>query len=346
MTGKVGVTSADSSQAARQNLDQMSRSQLAVHGQMVRSFVVSRGFILAGELGISSHLEDGACHVDDLARSVEADADSLYRLLRMLAAHGVFTEVAERIFANTPVSSALRPGGVWRAFLEMPGVIGTGRSGLELAFGVDVWDYLDSRPEVSAIFSRAVAASHEGEADLVARTYDWSRAKTVLDVGGGLGELMVAILEGHCHLTGVLVERGAVVSEARATLAERGLADRCEVLEADILTSLPAVEADVAILSHIVHDWDDQAAADILRNAAAVIRPGGRLLILEAIIAPGDTPDSSKVHDMLMMVTTGGRERTQAEYRDLLARAGLRLTEVVYLPPTRWGTHLIEAVLD
>jgi len=309
------------------------------------AFVSSGLFLYVGELGIPDMLADGPRSADALAREAKVDPDALYRVLRMLSAEGVFSEVSPQTFRQTPVSEVLRLFSGRRLFLQLPRILETGRTGMELAFGMSLWEYFDSHPAESALFNRAQAILNESDSDAMVAGYDWSGVSRVLDLGGGTGTLLGAILDANPALTGILVERQAVVPEASEAIAKRGLAERCEVVAGDFLRAVPSVGADVTILSHIVHDFDDEAAVTILRNARAAMRPGDRLLIVEAVIPPGDAPHPAKSGDVMMLVFSGGRERSADEYRTLLARAGLRLTRVVTLPPTPGGIDLIEAVV-
>jgi SAM-dependent methyltransferase len=302
-------------------------------------------FLYVGELGIPELLADGPRSVGDLAREVGADPDTLYRVLRMLAADGVFSEVSPRMFRQTPASEALRIMRFRRLFLQLPRMLQTGENGMQLAFGMSFFEYLDAHPAESALFNRAQAFLHAPDGAAVVAAYDWSGVGRVLDVGGGTGTVLGAILAANPAVTGVLFEREVVVADTRETLARRGLAQRCEVVPGDFLRAIPPAGADVIILCHIIHDWDDEGAVTILRNARAVMRPGDRLLIVDAVVPPGDVPHPSKAGDVMMLAFTGGRERTAEEYRALLGSAGLRLTRVIALPPTYDGSALVEAVV-
>jgi SAM-dependent methyltransferase len=301
-------------------------------------------FLHVGELGIPELLADGPRPVDDLAREAKVDPDALYRVLRMLASDGVFSEVSPRTFRQTPASEALRIFRARRLFLQLPGILQTGRSGMELAFGMSLWEYLDAHPAESALVNRVQAFLHVPDAAAVVAAYDWSGVGRVLDVGGGTGTLIGAILAANPAVTGVLLEREAVVAAARETVDRRGLSQRCEVVAGDFLQAVPPAGADVLILCHIIHDWDDEGAVTILRNARAAMRPGDRLLIVDAVVPPGDDPHPSKAGDVMMLAFADGRERSAEEYRALLSRAGLRLSQVIPLPPTYDGSSLVEAV--
>lgn len=310
--------------------------------QMIVPFVTPRAAFLATDLRIPDLVADGPRTVADLARETNVDADSLYRVLRLLASSGMFTEVADGVFGKTPLSETFRVfGTLQHAALRLPQAVETGRTGVELATGMGLFERLDAHPDEGALFNRLLAFLTGGECDAVVAATDWTGAATVVDIGGGTGTLLSAILARNPSIWGVVFERPQVVEEARAAIAARGLGERCQVVAGDFFEAVPA-GADIFILSHIVHDWDEQSALRILRNVRAAMKPGARLLVLETVMAQGDTPDPSKLADIVMLLFSGGRERTEEEYRDLLARAGLRLDRVVPLPPTPWGTGLIE----
>jgi SAM-dependent methyltransferase len=312
--------------------------------QMFSAYTTSSLFLNVGELGIPDLLAEGPLSVDQLARRARLDPDALYRVMRMLASNGVFSEVSPRTFKQTAASDALRMFRARRIYLHVPAMLRTGRSAFDLAFGVCAWEYFDRHPTESALFNRAQAMLIGNASDAIASGYNWLDATRVMDVGGGTGALISAILRANPHLSGVLVERRAVVAEAREAIAERGLAARCEVMEGDFMHSVPSVKADVVLLSHIIHDWSDEQALTILTNARSAMRPGDRLVLAEALLPPGDTPHPSKRTDISMLVWCEGRERTLEEYRDLLGRAGLQFNRVLELPATPLGTSLIEAV--
>ena len=314
--------------------------------QMVAEYTTSSLFLHVGELGLPELLMDGPRSVDELAQAVHVDPQALCRVLRLLASNGVFTEVSPGSFGQSPVSDTLRIFRALRACTQLPNILHTGRSGFELAFGMSAFEYFDRHPSESAIFDRNQELLIGAASDVIAKcAYDWSTVSRVLDIGGGTGTLLSAILATNSYLSGVIFEREVVAADARAAIAERGLGSRCQVVAGDFFQRVPPFDADVAILSHILHDWDDEHALRILRNTRAVMRPNDRLLVVEAVLPPGDGPHPSKLMDVAMLVWSEGRERTLDEYRDLLASAGLELGRVATLPPNPRGLSLIEAVI-
>ena len=211
---------------------------------------------------------------------------------------------------------------------------------MKLAFGMPVFEYLTEHPQESADFNRTMIALARAEQPAVAEAYDFSGVRRLVDVGGGTGTLLATILARYPLVQGVLFDRPDVIDEAHTTLAEHGVAERCEMAGGDFFaSSLPS--GDAYLMSHVLHDWDDEDCVTILRNCRKTIDPDGRLLIVEMVVPPDDTPHPGKMFDMFMLVITGGMERTEQQFSELLRRAGFRLTRVV---PTESAVSVIEAV--
>jgi len=223
----------------------------------------------------------------------------------------------------------------------MPAVLETGKTGVEIALGTSAFDYLRQHPEEEAVFNRTMIAVHGGEPAAVADAYDFSGIERVVDVGGGLGTMLVTLLQRHGHLTGVLFDAPSVVEAAKQTIAAAGLGDRCERIGGDFFASVPG-GGDAYVLSHIIHDWPVEECQTILRNCRAAMNPGGRILIVEMVLPPGPEPHPGKMLDVVMLAVPGGRERTADEYGALLAPTGLRVERVV---PTASAVSVVEAVL-
>jgi hypothetical protein len=307
---------------------------------------------VAAELGLADALADGERDCDDLATSCGADADALFRLLRGLASLGIFQETAPRRFALTPLADLLRsehPQSL-RHFARMLGEehylswtdllhsVRTGETAFRHRYGCSVFEWYQRNPERGAIFDRAMGDFSRPETEAVLGAFDFSAIRQLVDVGGGRGELLMAVLRANPGLHGVVFDQAHVVAPV---VLPADLHGRLELVGGDFFTSAPA-GADAYLLKHILHDWNDDACRTILGHIRAAMAPGGRVLILEQVIPPGNDPFPGKLLDLNMLVMTeGGRERTPGEYAQLLESAGLQLTRIV---PTDTAMGVVEAV--
>jgi len=288
-------------------------------------------------------LLDGARSSAELAEMTGLHEPSLYRVLRALTMFGIFDEQPERRFTLGPLgptAAEYEDGFRWgvAAINEVPRTVQDGTPGMELAHGMSFFEYLTEHPAAGRNFDVAQSLINGGEPEAVAESYDFAGVHTLVDVGGGNGTGLAAMLARHAHLRGVLFDQPAVTEQAAPGLAALG--DRCEVMGGDFFESIPA-RGDAYLLSHVIHDWDEERALTILRNCREAMGSGGRLLLIEMVIPPGGEPHPGKMLDVMMLSLTGGMERTEAEYSELLQRAGLRLTRVI---PTQTPVSIIEAV--
>ena len=322
--------------------------------QMVSGYWVSQAIYVAARLGVADLLAGGPKHVVELAGACGADEAALYRVMRMLAGVGVFARDAEGRFRLTPLSEPLRtgPGSArsmaihmvegpsWRAWGELLHTVRTGETAFAHANGSEVFPFYAAHPESAEPFNQAMTEMSAATAEAVVRAYDFGGMKRVVDVGGGHGQLLAAILKANPHLSGVVFDQPEVADAARERLAAEGLGGRCEAEGGDFFESVPE-GGDAYLLKWIIHDWDDRRAGVILKNIHRAMPEGGRLLLVEAVVPEGDGPSFSKHMDVHMMVMTGGRERTESEYARLYADAGFRLTRVV---PTESMMSIVEGV--
>ena len=217
----------------------------------------------------------------------------------------------------------------------------TGKTGFEKAQGISFFDYLEQHPDDAALFSETMVGFHSEEPPAVAAAYDFSSFKTIVDVGGATGNMLAAVLSSHSGPRGILFDRPHVLQEAPALLDESSVTNRVTIEPGNFFEGVPT-GADAYVLSHILHDWNEDQCLTILGHVRNAMNPAGRLLIIEMLIPPGDTPHPGKMLDMAMLVQFGGQERTSAEYGLLLSKAGFRLARVV---PTRSAASIVEAVL-
>jgi hypothetical protein len=306
---------------------------------------VSQALYVAAELGIADLLADGPVSVGELASASGcADSDGLFRVLRLLASHGVFCEHDDRRFSLTSVGARLRSdvpysmrdlvifygSEVYQAWGALLHGVRTGESPFRHVLGNDLFGYLNSRPERRSVFNAAMAASAPFFEHL-ADAYEFGQGARVVDVGGGSGAMLAAILVAHPDLRGTVVDRSAVVDEARQRMAALGLSDRCTFEPGDFFKHVPE-GGDVYLLSRILHDWDDDRCADILRNCRSAMPSNGRLLIIERLLPRPNTPSLACEFDVQMMVVSpGGRERDLHSYTTLLNKTGLALLSVIPL---------------
>lgn len=320
--------------------------------QFIRGYWVTQAIYVAAELGIADLLVAGPRAPAELAAATGTDRDLLYRVLRALASIGIFFESEDGRFRLTPLADTLRSEhGGQRAYAQLHGrdlyqswgklldAVRTGRTAFVEAFGVPIFDYLSKNPDRGAIFDRAMTGHHGGETAPVLDAYDFSSFEEVVDIGGGNGSVLIGTLARHPGLKGVLFDLPTVADRARAAIEHAGLQARCRVEGGSFLEAVPA-GADLYVMRHVLHDWCDEDAVRILRNCRLAMRPEGRIVVVEIVVPEGNDPSFAKWMD-LMMITYGGKERSEKQYRQLFADAGCELTRIV---PTRAGVSVIEGV--
>jgi len=301
---------------------------------LIRGALGTRALAVVADLRVADALAGGARRIEDVAHEVGADADTLHRLLRALASDGVFAEEEHGTFRNTEASELLRRDG-WNDFAHLFGgawhrtageLDATGEAPFPRIFRTDFWTWLAAHPAERAAFDHAMEQGKERRVERLA-ALEWRGDETVVDVGGGNGSLLVALLRHHPGMRGIVFDLPETVRD------EASLGDRCTFVRGDFFESVPP--GDVHVLSTILHDWDDERAAAILRTIRAAARADGRLVMLETVVPPGNEPHGAKWLDLLMLAFSGGRERDEAQWQALLAGAGFE--------PVRLEDGLIEA---
>lgn len=322
--------------------------------QMMSGFWVSASIYAVAKLGLADFLKDGPRSADDLAQSIGAQPGALYRLLRGLASIGVFTEVEPRRFALTPLGECLRtgvPGSLrsyaivakemgWEPWGHLLHSVKTGETAFDHVHGMGYFEYLKDHSDLAAIFNEAMTGFLTMNGLAVAATYDFTPISKIVDVGGGHGALTSAILKKYPKISSIIFDLPDVVEGARKKLEDAGLSDRGECIGGDFFKEVPS-GGDAYLMASVIHDWDDDKALTILNNCRQAMSRNAKLLLIEMVIPPGDERFFGKLLDLAMLVNFGGRERTEVEYKDLLAAAGFRLTKIV---PTGTPSSLIEAV--
>jgi len=328
---------------------------------LINGFMASRVVHVAAELGIADLLTQGAQSTEVLARETGTDAPTLRRLLRALASLGVIDELEPGRFALNVLGEQLRtgvPGSVrnlaltfgseqsWRSWGELRHSIMTGAPAMRHVFGMEPFEYLAAHPQQAARFNEAMAEITRQVARSVVAGYDFAPFRTIVDVGGGNGTLIVPILKAAPKLRGIIFDSPSGSAEASRQLEAHSLSERCEVIAGDFFSSVPR-NADAYILKSIIHDWDDERSVTILRNCREAISAEGKLLLIERVMparidASGDHQPWTML-DMHMLVMLGGRERTKDEFQAVLAASKFNLKRTLSLPGVT-GFSLIEAI--
>jgi len=323
--------------------------------ELLNAFLTVQALYVVAALGIADLLADGPRTVEDLAATAGAHRPSLYRLLRMLTGAGVFREETDGRFALTALGGTLRSEGpdsvrdwalyvgapeMWEAWGLLHESVMTGEAGFVLAHGMPVYDYLGKHPQLGTPFDRWMTRQSDQHNAAIVAAYDFSPFRTVADVGGGQGSTLAAILRANPSLQGILLDLPHVVANPDP-LEAAGVADRCEVISGDMLQEVPG-GADAYLVKRVLMIWGDEQAMRVLRNCAEAVREGGKVLVVEMVLPLGNEPSPAKAFDLLMQLAhKEARVRTEAEFRDLYAAAGLRLSRII---PTASPNSIIEGV--
>jgi hypothetical protein len=321
--------------------------------QLIFGFMALPAIAVAAKLGIADLVGESAKTVDELANATNAHVLSLHRLLRFLASLGIFAEDAAGKYRQTPLSESLRSEApqsfrglaimlgseyMWRPWGELCNTVLTGRSGFDHVYGASILEYLAAHSEKLAIRNAAMTSLSSVELPQILAAYNFSRFERIADLGGGHGALLHGILSAYPKLRGILADLPAVA--AGAALQTGTTADRCEVVGMDLFEAVPE-GADAYLMKYVIHLFSDADALRILRNCRHAIRREGKLLLIERVLKASNEPDPGKFLDLQMLVVTrGGRERTEADYRALLHEANFSPTRVI---PTAGPLSIIES---
>jgi SAM-dependent methyltransferase len=321
---------------------------------LITGYWVSQAVGVVALLGVADQLGEGPRGTKELAQAVGADADALYRVLRLLASVGVFAEAPPNTFALTPLGETLRSGapdsvrnfaitetapGHWLPWGRLSESVRSGQPMAREALGMELFDWYAQNPEEAGFFTAAMGNLSALAAAELVRVYDFSAVRTVLDVGGAHGVLLTAILRANPSAHGILFDLPHVIETAETAVAAEGLSQRCELVSGDFFEAVPE-GADLHLLKQIVHDWDDDRAKRLLQNCHRALNPEGKLLLVEMVIPPDNRPSPAQAMDLNMMVLLGGRERTEDEYQRLFQAAGFQLEGII---PTHAPFSVIEA---
>ncbi len=325
--------------------------------QLIQGFQVTQCIYVAAKLGIADLLKDGPRTSEELAQVTGTHAPSLYRVLRLLTAVGLLTEGEAHSFALTPLGTYLRsgvPGSMretvllygekpfWQVWGDLLHSVETGEPSFEHVFGLALFEYNQQHPEHATLFNNMMTEWTASVAPTVAAAYDFSATQTLVDVGGGHGQMLASILQAHPTLQGVLFDLPHVVKGAPPLLEAAGVADRCQVIGGDAFTAVPA-GYETYLLSRVIHDWNDERAIALLARCHQAMKPQGKVLLVERVIVAGSSPQVLVLEsDVQMLVLSyGGRERADAEYRALLKAGGFEVSRLI---PVLTPFYVIEAV--
>jgi hypothetical protein len=309
---------------------------------------------VTAKLGLADLIAAGTNTAKALATKTKTHERSMHRLLRSLGCIGIVEQLDGGVVKLTELGATLRadhPGKarstvlmvagdwMWKAFEELEYSVETGKPAMEKVFGMPAFDYLSKHPDQVSIFSEAMVGIHGQEPPAVAEAYDFSGFGTVVDVGGATGNMLAAILSKYPQPKGLLYDLPHVIKDAPAFLATKGVADRVRIESGSFFDRVPS-GGDAYVLSHIIHDWSAGQCLTILENCRRAMKPGAKLLIVEMVLPEGNEPHPGKMLDLVMLTVPGGEERTPSEYRELLGKAGFRMTRVV---PTASAVGVVEA---
>lgn len=318
--------------------------------EMAGGFTLTQVLYTAVKLGIADHLKNGPLPSHELARAVYADRQSLHRFLRMMVVVNLLVQHGDGGFALSALGELLRtdhPDSLCNRILYigevnypaaqgMSHAVQTGEPGFDHIFSMPFFEYFSRNPHIGALFNELMSQGVEDRVAGIVLAYDFSKARSIVDVGGGKGTLISAILKANSQATGILFDAPSVLAEAENYLAANGLAERCQTVSGDFFQDDLPPDADIYILSNILHDWEDASVAQILNNCSGVMLPDSRLLVIEQLM-PKHVLDApvTVASDLSMMLLLRGRERTEAEYREILSQAGLQVTSLIPFAATR-----------
>jgi hypothetical protein len=324
--------------------------------QMIVAPLVTQALRVVAELGVADLLATKARRsVDELAAETGAHAPSLYRFMRALASCGVFAETERRVFELTPMAELLRAdveGSLrdvaifmgadwhWQVWGDAPYSARTGKVAWEHIHGKEVFPYFAENTEAARVFDNAMTSFSKMVSKAIVAAYDFSSIGKLADIAGGHGSLLAAILHANPHLKGLLFDVPQVIAGAQGYVEAEGLGQAIELASGNFFESVPA-GADAYMMKHIIHDWDDERALSILKNCHRAMPEDGKLLLVEMVVPEGNEPHFAKIQDLEMMLSPGGLERTEDEYRELFAAAGFELTRII---PTASPMSVIEGV--
>ncbi len=324
--------------------------------QMIISAWVSQLIYVAAKMGVADLLKDGSKSNDELASSLDVNAGALYRILRALSSLGIFAEIENRHWKLTPMAEYLlscHPNSLremamfmgsatitWEVWGNLFYSVKTGQPAFDYVNGMPIFEYLAQNKEASAIFYGGMNSYSTVEAAAVVESYDFSSIKTLVDVGGGYGYLLSSILKANPTVKGIVYDLPSVVETATQHQQIAEIQGRCSFVSGSFFDGVP--NADVYLIKHVLHDWEDSQCITILKNCYNAIASDGKLLVIEIVIPGANEPSMGKIMDIEMLImTNSGRQRTAEEFKELFAKGGFELTRII---PTSSPISIIEGI--
>lgn len=325
----------------------------AILMQMLFGPLTQQCICVATKLKIADLVAEYPQTIAQLAAKTNSNEDALYRVLRMLSSIGIFKQEGRK-FGLTPIASLLRSGDpnsmysfaimmgedwIWRNWGELMYSVQTGKTAHHKVHGMSSFEYFTSNTKAGTIFNNAMTNLSKGVVAPIVEAYDFSKVSKVADIAGGHGMLLSGVLKSYPKVSGVLFDLSPVIAGSSFLLQEEGVSDRVELESGDFFNSIPA-GADIYLMKHIIHDWDDAGSIKILKNLRSAMDDNAKVLIIEMVVPEENEASPSKIMDILMMIMEGGKERTGKEYKNLLEAVDLKLTRII---PTKSPYSLVEA---
>ena len=313
--------------------------------QLITGFWTSCCIYTAAKLNIADVLGNVPQTAEQLAEATHTHAPSMYRMMRALASVDIFNENGKGEFSHTALSETLKsdvPGSMKAMAIAQLGdhypawgnllySIRTGKIAFDKVEGMDVWTYYETHPEDGLNFIKAMSGATRAAVQHVIPAYDFSSFNTIVDLGGGDGTFLMALVETTEKAKGIVFDLDYVVAETQKVITAKHFSDRCSIEAGNVFHAVPK-GADAYLMKHILHDWNDEKSIQILNNCSQAMTADSRLLVIEAVIPEGNKAHPGKFMDINMMAMTGGKERTEGEFSTLFSKAGLRLTRIIHTP--------------
>ena len=311
--------------------------------EMVQGFYVTRAIGVAADLNLAEHLKNDKKSIIELAKLTKTHKESLYRLMRMLVSQGVFIEKKNHVFANNKLSNTLldkqdsmrhmvihQVNSInWKMFEELDHVVKTGENAAKKVLGMDVFEYLEKNPDRNEIYNHAMTNSSLMLSYAILSGYNFSKAKNIIDIGGGPGILLAMIMNKYKSIKGKVFDLPHVVEGAKKNFKQYGVSDRAETVSGNFFETIPA-GSDMYFLKSIIHNLSDEQCIKLLKNIKAVLPENGKILIFEPIIENNNRYSFAKLYDIQMLVGRNeGKERTREEFKEIIKQSGLKLNRIV-----------------